>query len=887
MQRVVENVRLQNITRAFPGVLAVDDFSLELRGGYVYALVGANGAGKSTLIKVLSGLIPPDSGSILIDDQPVDIRNPRIATQAGIATVHQEGEFFPTLSVAENIALATRYPVNQWGLIRREQLVSESLVHLRQLSDPPPPNANAKDLSVAQRHMLQIATALALQPRVLILDEPTSSLSQSECEWLYKKISLLTKHGTAVLYVSHRLDEVQRIADFITVMRDGAHVWTRPASEVTRDAMIRGMIGDSATSPSVVKPSVVKPSVVKPSVVKPSVVQAPTREVASPSAASDTSRDAPALIVDRLSERSNDQGVSFELRAGEVLGVYGLVGSGRTEFAQLLYGMRKRCGGRVLLDGRPVKIESPRDAVREGIAYLPEDRLTEAILPGRSVRSNAVITTLSRWSTGGVASTRREDEAASSIVQKFDVRCRTTSQPIQSLSGGNQQKVVMGRCFLAQPRVLVLDEPTRGVDIRARDDIHSAIRELASLGTAVVMISSELAEVMDYSDRIIVFRDGTNSAEFDPRNASLESVANAAFPIDERRESARDRARQSDLVPTATTRPWREWTRGLGNEIALAVTVLGLIVLLYASSSGFSLLSVAAAASTWVLLSLAATCVILVGGIDISIGSMLALSAAVAAMILKLPWPPWLTIPTAIFAAMLTGVLTGCTNAWISLAGRVHPIVVTLGTMTIYRGIVIMILGRNALSGLPRTFGKLAIDPASGFRLGVVVAGVVVIASHLWLSATPLGRSLYAVGSNPVAAKMAGISKERTWLLAFGVAGALVGLAGTIELASSMQMQGRLAQGWELIAIAAAVIGGVSISGGHGTVIGVVLGAVLLRLTNSVLVHWGVADDKVELMIGCMILFAVVLDLAWKRRAGLEATGWPGSDGQAWKRRRP
>jgi ABC-type sugar transport system ATPase subunit/ribose/xylose/arabinose/galactoside ABC-type transport system permease subunit len=857
MQRDLPQVQLRHITRSFPGVLAVDDFSLELTGGSVYALVGANGAGKSTLIKVLSGILAPDAGEILIDNEPVELRSARQATRAGIVAVHQEAEFFSTLSIAENVALATGYPVNRWGLIDRRAMTSESIAHLQQISDAPSPASNSTVLSVAQRHMLQIATAIAAQPRVLILDEPSSSLSQSECEWLFENIERLKSLGTAVLYVSHRLDEVQRLADYITVMRDGAHVWTRAAKDVSRETMVEAMVvattnGGDSTSTAAEERKVHSGNKVR-------------------SGTTGNTAHGAALQVESLSDREEDAGISLEVQPGEVLGVYGLIGSGRTEFAHVLYGIRRRRGGRVLVDGQVVNIRSPRDAVREGLAYLPEDRLTQAILPGRSVRSNAVISTLSRWANSGLANARREETAAASIVERFDVRCRATTQPIQSLSGGNQQKVVMGRCFLAEPRVLVLDEPTRGVDIRARDDIHAAIRQLASQGTAVVLISSELSEVLDYSDRIVVFCEGSNVAEFEANGASAAEVADAAFPETQPGNSIDASTSTTNHVDrrSVPNRQHRWWMRG---EIALAATVLALIAILYSSSSGFSLLSVAGAASTWVLLSLAAACVILVGGIDISIGSMLALSAAVAAMILKLPLPPAVSIPLAIVAAMSTGVLTGCINAWISLAGRVHPIVVTLGTMTIYRGIVILMLGRNALTGLPKSFGYLAIHPESGFRVGILVAGIVVVAAHFWLTGSPLGRSLYAVGSNPRAAELAGISKKRTWLLAFGVAGALVGLAGTLELASSTQMQGRLGQGWELVAIAAAVIGGVSISGGHGTVFGVVLGAVLLRLTNSVLVHWGVADHQEDLIIGCMILMAVMLDLAWKRRAGQKAT---------------
>ncbi|MFP6674558.1 MAG: ATP-binding cassette domain-containing protein, partial [Pirellulaceae bacterium] len=609
---------------------------------------------------ILSGLLKPDSGNIQIDGKDVEFHSPRVAQNFGIVTVHQEGEFFSTLSIAENLALATEYPVNRCGLIQFRRMNQQAEKHfcLAQWTDPPQPHDSASVMSIAQRQMLQTAAAIASRPRILVLDEPTSALSQSECDWLFGQIERLKQRGTAILYVSHRLDEVRRIADHVMVMRDGRHVWTRPAADLSRDAMVRGIAGDQPESPT-----------------------APSRQQGQPKVAMANS-DSPVLVVDGLSDSVHEErAVSLSIQPGEIVGVYGLIGSGRTEFAQTLFGIRKRKRGRVYLNGQEVSIRSPREAVKAGIAYVPEDRLCEGVFSGRSVRANGVIATLGKWSIAGIVRRSQEDLTADQIVSDFDIRCRSTSQTMGTLSGGNQQKVVLGRWLLTAPKVLILDEPTRGVDVRAREEIHSSIKHLTEQGTAVLLISSELSEVTDYCDRVVVFRGGSNVAEFDPRVTSIEPIADAAFPTSESNEHV-------SRPPHVATHPLAKRlsqlrSRSASGDMVLALCVLALIVLLEASSSGFSLLSLASAASVWTLLSLAAMCVILVGGIDISIGSVLALAAVVAAIILKQPWPTWVSIPVAVSAAIAAGTAAGLLNAWIALAGRVHPIVVTLGTMTI------------------------------------------------------------------------------------------------------------------------------------------------------------------------------------------------------------
>ena len=831
-------LRLDRLRRTFPGVVALDDVSFELQAGEVHALVGENGAGKSTLINVLSGVLQPDSGSLTLDGAPMVLADPVDARQRGIVAVHQEAELFPTLSVAENMALASGLPTNRLGMVQWNKVEQAAANAMSQLGSSWRSDTPASQLSVAHRQMAQVAAAIEQQVRVLILDEPTSSLSRREAEWLFSRVRALKQSGTGVIYISHRQDEVLQLADRITVLRDGQRVWTRPTAQVDGPSLVFAMVGRA---------------------VNPHRTPAVHRQTSS-------TADTPRLRVRGVSSgRLGSNPVDFQIDRGEIVGLYGLVGAGRSEFAQTLFGLTPATTGSIEVDGKCRVIRHARDAVKASIAYLPEDRLRQAICHHLPVRNNLVLSSLQRWTRWGLASLSRERQVTSQELEKLKVRHRSIEQPVGQLSGGNQQKIVVGRWLLTAPKILVLDEPTRGVDVGAKDEIHRMLGSLAEQGQAILLISSELPEVMAHAHRIVVFREGQVSGEFDPSTTSAAEVAQAALPI----ASVRSLPETANS-PTGT----RRWPRLPVAEWGLALVVLLLTGWLSLTSDGFDPWMQLTHATVWIILGLAAGSVIIAGGIDISIGSLLALSAASAALILRLPYAPGITIPLAITLATAVGVLGGLVNGALSLIGRVHPIVVTLGTMTIYRGLVIMLLGGRPATELPPIFLRLAIDPQSGFRGALVLTAFLVIAIHIWFQHTRTGRHVFALGSSPTAARLVGISRPRTWLIAFAVGGGLAGLAGVLQLAMSGQMQSRLATGWELGAIAVAVIGGVSIQGGRGSVLGVILGALLLRLVTSAIVRWGIAGDQVDLLIGAMILAAVLCDLGWQNLQPHVRSAW-------------
>ena len=820
-------LELTDVTKSFPGVVALDRVSFDLHPGEVHALVGENGAGKSTLINIVSGVLIPDAGNIILDGKPVKLDHPFAAHQNGILTVHQEADLFGSLSVAENMALFQRLPTGRLGFVDWRQVEIDARNSVHETGGQISTRLPAERLSVAHRHMIQVAAALTQGAKIVILDEPTSALSESDARWLFTKIDCLKKDGAGVIYITHRQEEIFMLADRITVLRDGKRVWSGGKRETNREQLINAMVGRRETLAS-------------------SARRSPKKGPSTP---------VPLLRVEGLSDRTDRvREVSFNARAGEILGIYGLVGAGRTELAHILFGLRRPSAGRIEVDGARCSFRSPQDAIQAGLAYVPEDRLREGICSGLSVRANTVLSSLRNWTRGFLANSPAEMHATEGIVERLGIRLQSAEQPIGTLSGGNQQKVVLGRWLLTQPRVLVLDEPTRGVDVGAKAEIHRQLRSLADEGCAVVMISSELPEVMANVDRVIAFREGTVAAEFNPSVATAAEVATAVLP---------QKAYQNSNTPTGRPRGSRQ----LRGEIALLITVLALGAWLAMASEGLHLVSLLTSAALWSILGLAAASVIVAGGIDISIGSLLALAATSAALVLKLPIPSALSIPLAIVTGMLVGTAGGALNAAVSLWGRVHPIVVTLGTMTIYRGLVILLLGGKPMTGLPPEFGRMAIDPRTGFRGAIVLAVVVIATVYVWLAHTRSGRHLYALGAGPTAARLAGISRTHVWFTAFGVGGLLTGVAGVLQLSMSQQMQARLGAGWELSAIAIAVIGGFAITGGRGTVWGVVLAALLLRMTNSALVRWEVQPEQFDLLIGALILGTVLLDLIWRRRA--------------------
>ena len=494
----------RNITKVFPGVVAVDNADFIVRKGEIHAVVGENGAGKSTLMKVFSGVYADYQGKIFIEGKEVHFRNPKDAQDNGIVLIPQELDLVPNLSVAENIFLG-REPTNLLGFVDYKKMYRQAEEILRRIEFPVDPKRKVEDLSTGQQQLVAVAKALSLDAKIIIMDEPTSAISEREIENLFKIIRSLKNEKKSVIYISHKLDEIFEIADCVTIMRDGKVVGEGSVKELSHDQVVRLMVGRSIDQFFVKAEVKVKDEVFR------------VEDMCL------WSSDRKKLIVDH---------VSFHVRHGEILGVYGLIGAGRSETLESIFGFhpKKRTSGKIFFRGKQVDITFPRDAIKVGIGFVPEDRKLAGLILQLSVLYNIGLTSLDDLSRGGWIFKNKERNLAQEYVKRLDIRITSLEQKAENLSGGNQQKVVLAKWLAIRPKVLLLDEPTRGIDVNAKSEIYRLISELALSGMGVVMVSSELPEIMAMSDRIIVMSEGKKTAEFDRKEATEEKLLKAAIP---------------------------------------------------------------------------------------------------------------------------------------------------------------------------------------------------------------------------------------------------------------------------------------------------------------------------------------------------------------------
>jgi ribose transport system ATP-binding protein len=488
-------LEMHGIRKAFPGVVALDDARFELYRGEVHALLGENGAGKSTLMKILSGACPRDAGEILIDGRAVTLASPREAQLRGISTIYQEFNLVPHLSAAQNIFLG-REPM-RGPLIDRRTLVAGARTWLESLGTTLDPEAPVRSLGVAEQQMVEIAKALSIRARILIMDEPTSALTAAEIDQLFAAIRRFTADGGSVIYISHRLEELARVGHRATVLRDGRYVGTRPLPSPIPE-LVRMMVNRDVSEH----------------------YPPPTRR-----------RGAEILRVEGVARGARLRDVSFTLHRGEVLGVAGLLGAGRTELARVIAGADPPDAGRISINGTAVHVRSPRDAIRAGVGLVPEDRKQQGLVLPQSVAANLSLPQLPRLGPAGTVSRARERDLARKWTSELRIRTPGIDARVVTLSGGNQQKVVLGKWLAVGADVLIVDEPTRGIDVGAKMEIYTLLDGLAARGAGILMISSDLPEVMGMSDRILVMHHGRVQAVFDARVATEEAVLNAALGL--------------------------------------------------------------------------------------------------------------------------------------------------------------------------------------------------------------------------------------------------------------------------------------------------------------------------------------------------------------------
>jgi rhamnose transport system ATP-binding protein len=487
-------INTKRISKDFSGVRVLSDIDFEIRLGEVHAVVGENGAGKSTLMKIIAGVYLPSEGKVFVEDEEVVISSPHTARGLGIALIHQEPLIFSDLDVTENIFV---------GHTRKEQgmfldwkyMYSEAQRLLDSLDVHLDPKAKMKGMSIADQQMVEIISALSQNAKLIIMDEPTASLTPGEVKTLFSIVTRLKEQGKAIVFISHRLDEVKNIADVITVLRDGKKVGTQKSKDVTKNDIIRMMIG---------------------------------REMSELIQKEKTEKGKTALKIEDLYLEGVFSDISFEVREGEILGVAGLVGAGRSEVARAVFGLTPPESGSIQVYGKEINIKSPEDAIKQGIAYVPEDRQYEGLFLPFTTASNMTYAVPKEISKRGWLNFKKEREMAEEYTGKLQIRLRDVGQKVKELSGGNQQKVVISKWLLTEPRVLILDEPTRGIDVGAKMEVYKMVNQLAAQGKAIIMISSELPEILSLSDNIIVMKEGRITGRFSRGEASDEKIMAAA-----------------------------------------------------------------------------------------------------------------------------------------------------------------------------------------------------------------------------------------------------------------------------------------------------------------------------------------------------------------------
>jgi ribose transport system ATP-binding protein len=495
---------VENITKTFPGVVALDNVCLEIEAGKVTAIIGENGAGKSTLMKILSGVYHDFDGQIVFKNQHVRFSNPKEAQEKGIAIIHQELNLIPYLTVTENIFLG-REIINKWGMLDKKAMRLKTISLLQKLKLNVDPNALVSELKVGQQQVVEIAKALLVESDVIIMDEPTSAISEAEVEVLFGIINNLKQEGKAVVYISHKLDELFKIADKYIILRDGKMIEAGEMKGMSHDSIIQKMVGRE-------------------------IVIMRKTEVCD---AKDELLQVENLCM-KHPEKSNENflhNISLKVNRGEIVGIFGLMGAGRTELLESIFGMHpKRTSGEIIINGKRLKCKKPAEAIKAGLALVPEDRKKDGLVLELNVKTNISLTTLSEIEEAGLLNNRKEVVLAKKYINDLQIKTPSEKQLTRNLSGGNQQKIVLAKWLATKPKILMLDEPTRGIDIKAKNEIYKLILKLADEGLGIIVVSSELPEILAISDRVLVMSEGSLTAEYSIAEATEDKILNAAIP---------------------------------------------------------------------------------------------------------------------------------------------------------------------------------------------------------------------------------------------------------------------------------------------------------------------------------------------------------------------
>lgn len=808
-------LRMRGITKYFEGVAALADVSLEVLPGEVHALLGENGAGKSTLMSIAAGDLAPDAGTVEIGDATLGVASPTAAKHLGIGVVYQHPAIMPDLSVWENLILAVpselRPPAGRSLEWTRERL--------REIGSDIDPARLGSSLSPVERTMVEIAKALAVAPKVLLLDEPTAVMGAEQVEKLFGQIREIRDRGTAIVYISHRIPEIREIADRVTILRDGRNQGTFPVLEVEDEAMLRLIAG---------------------------------RELSAIFPPKATSLGETVLRCQDLSG-SHIEGVSLEVRAGEILGFGGAEGNGQVETIRSLAGLTS-CSGVISVGGRDLASPRARILRNLGVLYIPGDREGEGVFPFISVRKNATAQTLGNYSRGGIMSPALEAAATGKALAALAVKTPSPRTEIQKLSGGNQQKVVLSRSLLGNPRVLLCEEPTQGVDVQTRAEIHRTLRELADGGSAVVVVSSDASELAGLCDRVAIFSRGQVTSELEGDRVTEAAIVAAAVTS--------TRTRRLEGASQAGVKLRRRILTLARGSWAAPVTlgVLALVVAAYTAHGSqtflgsYNLKTELFQVAILVLVALGQLLVVLTGGVDLSVGPLMAVTVVALSFFESSGQGAGMAI-LGIVLVLAIGVLTGIGHTLMIRMLKLPPIIVTVITYIGFQGVALVL--RSTPGGTASAGLVSGVESSLGFLpLAFLVSVAVALAAQRFLTHSRPGIAIRGVGSNEQSAHRVGVNVGRTVLLAYVGCSVFAVVAGILLYTQVGIGDPTVGISYSLQSVAAVVLGGASIYGGRGSFLGTAIGALLLTEIIGALPFLNLSEAWQYWFPGVLILVA-------------------------------
>ena len=809
-------LRIENISKSFYEVKALQNISFDIYKGEILGLLGANGAGKSTLLKIIGGVQKSDKGDIYLDNVNLGNITPYIAQQKGIISVYQEINLFLNMTVAENLLIGrenkTITRLIDWKATRKK---AKSI--LESLGLDIDPDAEVASLSVANQHLVEIALALSEKPKILLLDEPTAALSDKEIQWLFLKIRELGQNGTTVVYVSHRLDEVIELCERCVILRDGK-LADQLDGQFDKEKIINSMIGHNVV-----------------------LLRTEAKKVSAD------------VIMEckNISLRNRVKDVSFQLNKGEILGIAGLVGAGRTELLGAIFGIDKKTSGHIYKHGKEVIIKNPKDAMDNGIMLIPEDRKIDGLFLNESVRFNISSATLEKRAKIGFTNEKREKEVIAKAAKGVQLDTSRIEHLVKLLSGGNQQKAVIAKTLLVNADVLLLDEPTCGVDIGAREEIYSIIKEVSNQGKSIILVSSDWEELIYLSDRMLVMSEGKITGVLTPEEVTKEKIGHLSTIADMQKHEeiskvncegtgeetlARNPERNIAIVHNPKDFFGKLRTLYKNNNTALlAIVTMFLIIASASISDSFRTLmnarNVLGQAMPFLILTLGQLVIIVAGGLDLSSGAVVAATSVLGvSFMVKNPD----SVLLGIMIMLAFGLIVGLINSVLVVKAKLDSFVVTLGMSIVLTGVT-FIITKTPIGPSPKILRVIANKDVLGIPYVLFIIIALVVLFGILMKYTALGRRFYAVGENPKGSYWAGLAVQKTRFIAFMISASMSVLAALFLMGRTGAGDPAFGPGMELKAIACALIGGARLGGGKGTVGGALLGVLLLAILENIL----------------------------------------------------